>query len=161
MKLHAWLLLIVLAAIAAFSVLNWSTFISPTDLSLGFTSVHMPLGLVMLGMLLLIVMLCLMFAVYIQGKALLESHQHAKALKAQRELADQAEASRFTELRNYLESQLRAQEAKNSELKTDILARIEQQENHLRTAIEEAGNTLAAYIGEMDDRLGKKPGGGS
>ncbi|NMC97832.1 MAG: LapA family protein, partial [Deltaproteobacteria bacterium] len=41
-----------------------------------------------------------------------------------------------------------------------ILARIEQQENHLRTAIEEAENTLAAYIGEMDDRLGKKTDGG-
>lgn len=161
MKLHSLLLLIILAAIAAFSALNWSTFISPTNLSLGFTSVHMPLGLVMLGMLVLIVMLCLMFVVYIQAKALLESHQHAKALKAQRELADQAELSRFTELRNYLEGQLRAQEAKSSELKTEILARIEQQENHLRTAIEEAGNTLAAYIGEMDDRLGKKPGGGS
>jgi ribose/xylose/arabinose/galactoside ABC-type transport system permease subunit len=68
MKLHSLLLLIILAAIAAFSALNWSTFISPTNLSLGFTSVHMPLGLVMLGMLVLIVMLCLMFVVYIQPK---------------------------------------------------------------------------------------------
>jgi len=121
MKLHSWLLLIILAAMAAFSALNWSTFVSPTNLSLGFTSVHMPLGLVMLGILVLIVMLCLMFVVYIQAKALLESHQHAKALKAQRELADQAELSRFTELRNYLESQLRAQEVKNSELKRTFL----------------------------------------
>lgn len=156
MKFHTWVLLIILAAIAAFAALNWSTFIAPTSLSLGFTSVHMPLGLVMLGMLVLIVTLCLMFVVYIQAKALLESHQHAKELKVQRELADQTELSRFTELRSYLEGQLRIQENKNSEFKTEIVARIEQQENNLRTAIEEAGNTLAAYIGEMDDRLGKK-----
>jgi hypothetical protein len=55
---------------------------------------------------------------------LLEARRHAKELQAQRELADQAEVSRFTELRAYLDTRL-------SELE----------------------NSLSAQIGEMRERL--------
>ena len=49
MYLRTLMILAVLGLIAVFSALNWSAFIAPTALSLGFTSVEAPLGLILLG----------------------------------------------------------------------------------------------------------------
>ena len=155
MKLHTLLLLLILAAIAAFAALNWNIFITPTDLSLGVTNVQMPLGLVMLGLLVFLTILFLVFVVYLQTSALLENRRHSRELKANKELAGQAEASRFTELHNFLEAELLKQANLNAESKSDVLARLDQLEHDLRTLIEESGNTLAAYIGELEDHLEK------
>lgn len=163
MKFHTIFLLLVLAAIAAFAALNWSVFNTPTNLSLGFTAVQLPLGLVMLGLLTFLTALFLMFVVYIQGSSLLETRRHSRELRANRELADQAEASRFTELRTFLEAELTKQANLNAESKSNVLARIDQLEHDLRSFMEQSGNTLAAYIGELEDRLEKTripPNGG-
>ena len=106
MPLRTVLLLVVLAAIALFAALNWSAFLAPTTLTLGFAEVQAPLGLIMLGLVAVLTALFLAYLVYLQTTVLLESRRHAKELQAQRELADQAEASRFTELRGYLDSRL-------------------------------------------------------
>lgn len=155
MKIHSMLLLLILAAIAAFAALNWGIFLTPSELSLGYTTVHVPLGLVMLGILIFITTLFLAFMVYLQGSVLLEARRHARELQSNRELADQAEASRFTELLVFLESELTKQSALHNESKTALLARIDQLEYDSRSFMEQSGNTLAAYIGELEDRLEK------
>jgi uncharacterized integral membrane protein len=163
MKLHTLFLLLVLAVIAAFAALNWSVFITPTDLSLGYATVQMPLGLLMLGLLFFLTALFLVYVVYLQGSALLETRRQSRDLQANRELADRAEASRFTELRAFLEAELTKQGNLNAETKSSILARVDQLELDLRTFMEQSGNTLAAYIGELEERLEKRgnpPAGG-
>jgi hypothetical protein len=45
-------------------------------------------------------------------------------------------------------------------VKAEALARIDQARNELRDSIEQAGNTLAAYIGELEDRLEGRPAPG-
>lgn len=157
MKLHTFLLLLVLAAIAAFATLNWSVFIMPTALSLGYADVQMPLGLVMLGLLVFLTAIFLVFVVYLQGSALFETRRQTRELLANRELADKAEASRFTELRTFLEAELSRHASLNAEAKSEIVARVDQLEHKIHTVIDESGNTLAAYIGELEDRL-DKPG---
>lgn len=156
MKLHTLLLLLILAAIAAFAALNWSVFITPTELSLGFTAVQMPLGLVMLGLLFFLAALFLVYIVYLQGSALLETRRHSRELLANKELADRAEASRFTELRAFMEEEFKKQIDLNAESKSSILERVDQLEHDLRSFVEQSGNTLAAYIGELEDRLEKR-----
>jgi predicted deacetylase len=106
MPLRTVLLLILLIAVALFAALNWSAFLQPTILSLGVTQVQAPLGLIMLGLIAFITALFLAYLVYLQTTVLMESRRHAKELQVQRELADQAEASRFTELRTHLDSRL-------------------------------------------------------
>lgn len=156
MKLHTLFLLLVIAVIAAFAALNWSVFITPTELSLGYTTVQMPLGLLMLGLLFFLTALFLVYVVYLQGSALLETRRQSRDLQANRELADSAEASRFTELRNFLEAELTNQSNQNAEAKASILARVDQLEHDLRTFMEQSANTLAAYIGELDERFEKR-----
>lgn len=155
MKLHSLLLLLVLAAVAAFAALNWGVFLSPTELSLGFTTVSMPLGLIMLGLLAVVTTLFLAFVVYLQGSVLFEARRHSRELQANRELADRAEASRFTELRAFLETELAKQSIQNGDSKDALLARIDRLEHEFRSFMEQSGNTLAAYIGELEDRLEK------
>lgn len=137
MHLRNVALLVLLVLVALFAVLNWSVIMAPTTLSLGFAQVQAPLGLVLLGMLALVTAAFLFYLVYLQSSVLLEARRHARELQASRELADQAEASRFTELRAVLET------------------RIAQLERELRGAIEQSGNSLSAYVGELGDRLDK------
>jgi uncharacterized integral membrane protein len=126
MHLRNVALLVVLVAVAVFAALNWSVITAPTTLSLGFAEVQAPLGLVLLVMLAAITALFLFYLVYLQTTVLLEHRRHSRELETQRQLADQAEVSRFTELRTLLE------------------ARLDQVEN-----------SLAASIGDLADRLGR------
>ena len=143
MRARSLLLLLLLTLIAAFVAVNWSVINAPASLSLGVTQVQAPLGTVMLG---LMAILCVAFVVQLalsQGSFLVEARRHAKEMKAQRDLADQAEASRFTELRGVMEAQLRT-----------LAERMDQSEESLRAEIREHANSLAAMLGQIDDRMG-------
>lgn len=156
MQIRTLTLLLVLGAVAAFAALNWSAFMAPTTLSLGVAEVQAPLGLIMLGLIAVITALFLLFVVYMQTTVLLEARRHARELQANRDLADKAEVSRFTELRAYLDAELQQQATRDDEMHAALLARLEQVEQGLRASVEESGNTLAAYIGELEDRLQKR-----
>ncbi|MBU1405424.1 MAG: LapA family protein [Proteobacteria bacterium] len=158
MKVRTLFLLIVLVAIAAFAALNWSAFMAPATLSLGVANIQAPLGLVMLGMTAFLVVLFLVFVVYLQTSLLFDTRRNARELQACHELADQAEASRFTELRGFLEEALKKQADADDEARAAMMARLDQLDRDLRSAIEESGTTLSAYIGELEDRLERTKG---
>jgi len=157
MKLRTVLLLLVLGAIAAFSALNWNTFTAPTPLSLGLAEVQAPLGVIMLGVVVFLTAFFLVFVVYVQASALFDSRRHAQELQLNRELADKAEASRFTELRKFLEGEL--EKLGNRDVRAPassdaaILARLDRLEQALLTAFEHSENSVAAYVGELEDRI--------
>ncbi|MFT4269359.1 MAG: LapA family protein [Xenophilus sp.] len=145
MGVRTGILLIIVLLIAALSALNWGTLAAPAVMSLGFMQVTAPLGLVMLG---LTVLLGLFFSVYVlwlQTTVLMDARRHTKEMQAQRDLADRAEASRFTELRTFLAAQEADHMAHNGERHAAVLARIEQLEN-----------ALAAHIGQLEDRLERR-----
>jgi uncharacterized integral membrane protein len=145
MKLSTVLFAVILVLVVAFSAANWQTIVAPTTISLLFTTIQAPLGLILIGTLLVVTVFFLAFLVYLQTSVLLEARRHARELQAQRQLADQAEASRFTDLRAFLDGELKA-----------VVARVDASEQSLKQSIEHAGNSLAAYIGELEDRLEKR-----
>lgn len=153
MKIRTLLLLLVLVAIAAFAALNWGAFMATTTLSLGVADVQAPLGLVMLGMIVFVSAVFLVFLVYLQASILLEARRHARELQANRGLADKAEASRFTELRGFLDGELKRLANLNAESKTAVLTRLDALDQGLRLAMEQSENTLSACLGELEDRL--------
>ena len=100
--------------------------------------------------------LCLLFTVWaisLQASVLRDTREHTKALQAQRELADKAEASRFSELRSHLTTELQ----RVSQIATDghgeLLNRMSHMEGALRLTLEQTSNAVAASIGEFEDRL--------
>ena len=153
MKVRTLFLLIVVAAIAAFAALNWNAFMTKTSLSLGVAVVEAPLGLVMLGIVVFLAVLFLVFVVYLQTSFLLDARRNAKELQSNRELAEHAEASRFTELRGFLDAEMKKQADLNAQSRAAVLARLDQLDSDLRSSVEQTGNTLSAYIDELEDRL--------
>jgi len=122
--IRALIFFLVLVFVGLFAAINWGVFTALTPISLGFTTVQAPLGLIMLG---LIAFLCVLFTVWVivlQANSLRDARRQTKELQAQRDLADKAEASRFTELR------------------ADVLKRID-----------ESANATAAHIAQLEDRL--------
>ena len=153
MYLRTLMILAVLGLIAVFSALNWTAFIAPTALSLGFTSVEAPLGLILLAIVALLTLLFLVYITYLQSTVLLESRRHARELQSQRDLAEQAETSRFNQLRTSMETELEKLAGDMEQSKSLLLTRLDQLERDLRGALEQTGNSLAAYIGELEDRF--------
>lgn len=160
MRIRTLLLLLVLVAVAAFSTLNWNEFVTPTKLSLGLTTVQAPLGLILLGLLIFLTAFFLVFVLYMQSTVLLDTRRHTRELQTNRDLADKAEASRFTELRQCLDLGLKEQASLHAASQAAVLGRLDKLDQELRLKLEQTENSLSAYIAELEDRLttgGLKP----
>jgi hypothetical protein len=153
MYLRTVLIIFVLTVLGFFVAMNWNAFMAQTTLSVGFTSVEAPLGLILLGITGILTLLFLIYLVYVQSSALIETRRHGRELQSQREIADRAEESRFQQLRSAMEEELRDLEKQTKESGTAILARLDELERQMRSTVEQSGNTLAAYIGEIEDRF--------
>jgi uncharacterized integral membrane protein len=160
MNLRAFSLTLVLALVllAAFATLNWAAIATPSTLSLGFAEVSAPLGMVMLIFTAAISGLFIIYIVLLQAGVILDARRLTKEVKAQRELADTAEASRFTELRTLLEAELRRLEAQGAASGREVGARIEQSERSMQLKLTEATATLSAHLGEIEDKLDRSLG---
>ena len=156
MRTKTLLLVVVIVLIATFAVLNVDEFTRVSTLSLGFTTMQLPLGLVMLMLITAILLIFLATTLYMHSTNLMETRKYAKELTAQRELADRAEASRFTELRRYLESQAELAMNQGSDTIAAFDRRMKQTENLLLQRLqrlEQSDNSNAAYWRQQDDAL--------
>jgi uncharacterized integral membrane protein len=146
MRFRSIPLLLVLAVTAVFVVMNWSVIVSPTTLSMGARTFEAPLGLVLLGLMALLGVSFILYALSLQGSALFESRRHAREVQTQRDLADKAEASRFTELRDFMSAELLRVTQAEEAMRAQIMARIDSLEQQSRS-------TLTQQIGELEGRL--------
>lgn len=160
MQIATILLLIVLVLTGLFAALNWPVFTAPMTLFVGVTNVELPLGLLMLGVLAVVSLLFIASALALQARSLGELRRHGRELQAQRQLADQAEASRFTELREFMSAELERVARNSDAVRDTLLARLDRMESQQRLLIEQTGNTLSSYIGELEDRFERGAGRG-
>jgi len=121
---RALIFFLVLVFIGLFAAINWPVFTAMTPISLGFTNVEAPLGLIMLGLVTFMSVLFTVWVIVLQATSLRDARRQTKELQAQRDLADRAEASRIAELRN------------------DLLKRLD-----------ENTNSIAAHIAQLEDRI--------
>ncbi len=151
MNFRTILLLLVVAAIGALAALNWYTLSAMTVVSFGVMTLEAPLGLIMLGLTALLAVFFLAYVLSLQGSVLMDTRRHTKEMQAQRELADKAEASRFTELRSFLEAQ-------NQRSQSELMGRLDVMENRVAARAQESDNSMAAYLGQLEQQLhSRKP----
>ena len=153
MRIRTILFVAFILLVAGFVALNVDEFTRVSVLSLGFTTLQVPLGLLMLLLLVVATVVFLASTLYIQSKNLLEARTHTRELTIQRELADKAEASRFTELRTYLEELAQTEERRETAMGTVLADRFAQQEKMLLARMEQSDNAIAAHLGQVEDRL--------
>ena len=126
------LLLIIAVLIGGLAALNWEILAAPSEVNLGLTTIHAPLGILMLGLTLLLCVLFIAYVLSLQGSVMLEARRHNKEMTAQRELADKAEASRFTDLRAHLDKEVgRLSEVIHNHTR-ETLSRVDRAEMGLR-----------------------------
>jgi len=137
MRILTVAVLAVAALVVGVAALNWAAIVAPGTLSLGITTVQAPLGLTLLVLMGALAGLLALHGAMLQGSALMDARRLSKEVLASRDLADKAEASRFTELRACME----ALEARQREV------------------IEQTGNSLAASVGQLEDKVDRVLGG--
>ena len=137
MNLLTFALLIAFALIGILITLNWALISQNTPLNFGVAQVDAPLGLVLVGMIITLSALFLLYIVYMQANMLLENRRRDKEMAEQRALADTAEASRFTDLRQYLQDEINNIARAREDHKLQIMARLDRMESGL------AGNSKA------------------
>ena len=138
MGILGYIVLAALLLLILFAASNWGALTAPTALGFLGASVEAPLGLILLGFAVGFALLALVYGALQRTTMLLESRRQAQALEAQRQLADNAEASRLAELK----------------------AQMEREFAITRRTMEESVNTLAATIGEVDDRIRRRASAG-
>jgi len=116
-------ILIVAALLGLFVWLNWTALSAVTPISLGWTTIRAPLGLVLLLPLLVVCVLLPAWAISLQARLLRDVRTVTQALQ-QREAAEREETARLVDLR------------------IDFMR-----------ALKEGLNTTAARIRELEDRL--------
>lgn len=142
-------ILFALFLLAVFTLANWSALTAPTALSFLVFEVEGPLGVLLLGVTLVLVALFTLYALTLRTNMLMESRRHNQELQAQRKLAESAEASRLSELRQQIEREFAVLRGslEAAGARTDSL------EQSLKRALDESTNSLAAYVGEIDEKL--------
>lgn len=135
MYLRAILIVIMIGALALFTVANLNAFTTPTTLSLIVGAVEAPLGLMLLGVVAVLTALFLIYIVYLQSSVLFETRRHERELHTQRELA-----------------------RRNDSEIMQVLARLDRLDGYLRRSIEQCQNSLAAAMAEIEDCLANSLG---
>ena len=158
MRIRSISLILGIVLTTAFVALNLEEFNRLSLLSLGFTSVQAPLGMIMLVALAAALLIFLLFSAYAKSAYLIDNRRTSQELKAQRELADKAETSRFTELQQYLAAESHAVADREAETTLRIDERLARLQEDLESRIEQSTNTLAACIGELEDRVDQAVG---
>jgi hypothetical protein len=137
-------LVILTLLLAIFSWQNWPAIRGTVDPETGALAVPSRFlwldlavapGLVLLGTCALLALLYLAYTTQVRTSGLVESRRWAREVEAARKLADEAEASRFEQLRG------------------DLDARFGSLEDGLRSELNDTHNVLVAHLTELDERL--------
>ena len=153
MRARLLFLVVAILLVAGFAALNWSEFIRPTTLSFGVGVIDAPLGLVILGVLGVSLLSFLIASAVQESRYLMESGRHARTLQAQRDLAEKAEASRFTDLRQQLDAHLRENRQRESIAATELEKTMVQSQRELRNQLEQINRTLDGRLTELEGRI--------
>jgi uncharacterized integral membrane protein len=153
MRARLLFLFIAILLVAGFAAQNWPEFLRTSPLTFGVVQEEAPLGLIMLAALGVTLLVFLLSSAMQESRFLIESSRHAKSLQAQRDLAEKAEVSRFTDLRQQLDAHLRENRQHESIVATEFEKVVVQNQRELRNQLDQISRTLDARLGELEGRI--------
>lgn len=156
MRAVSTVVVLALLLLAGLAVLNQQQLLQADQLELGFRSIEWPLGLALLGVAVLALLLTLLAAAVDHRRHLAHLRQTEQQLQAQRNLADKAEGSRLLEVQRHLDLLAQASEHREREWAAHMDQRLGQVQGSLQRHLDDVGNSLAAQLGEVEDRLERR-----
>ncbi|WP_457637115.1 DNA cytosine methyltransferase [Oceanithermus sp.] len=152
MNLRTLTVLVVLLLVALFAALNWPLITAPAEINLVITRISAPVGLILLAVIAFLSVLYFVFLAMIETSALLEVRRYAREVEQARKLADKAEASRFAELKKFLEAELSGLKGGQQGLREHVASVVEE----ARAALSLEHDTLKSQHGELGQRIDGK-----
>lgn len=153
MKILGPLILVGFFLFGIFILANWSALAAPATLSFVAFSFEAPLGLLLLGIILVFAAVFVVYVLILRTTMLMDARRYARELKAQQQLAETAEASRLSELRSQLNHEFAQLRETADQSRIYFSTQVEKVEEALRNLIEETSRSQLAYIGEVEDKL--------
>jgi hypothetical protein len=153
MRARTVLFVLAAAVLVVLALLNGPELARPSPINLVWRTVNLPLGLVLLGLLALVWVASLASGVALRARHRRELQSQEEALKSQRDLADRAEASRFLDLRQTLDTHLREARQRETALPDQLEQALGKHQRELRNQMEGLHRALATRMGEMEARL--------
>ena len=153
MRTRTILLVVAILLVAGFAALNWSEIVHTAPLSFGLMVTYAPLGLILLVLLGITLVLFLASTAAIRTQSLMEYRQHQKTLEAQRELAEKAEASRFTDLRGSLDQHLKAMRERDAIAASEFDKAMMQSRREMQQQMEQMNRMISSRLNEIEQRL--------
>ena len=154
MRTRTIVLVVAILLVAGFAALNWSEVVRSAPLSFGVMVTYAPLGLILLGLLGITLILFLASSIAMRTQSLMDYRQHQKTLEAQRELADRAEASRFTDLRASLDQHLKDMRERDAIAASEFDKAMLQRRREMQTQMEQMHRMISSRLNEIEQRLG-------
>src|SRR6185369_8746151 len=111
------------------------------------------LGLIMLAVFGVTLLVFLFSSAMQESRHLVESNRHHKTLQAQRDLAEKAETSRFTDLRQQLDTHLRENRQRESVVASEFEKAMMQHQRELHSQLDTINRTLDARFNELESRF--------
>jgi hypothetical protein len=153
MRARVILLVVAILLVAGFAAMNWDEFTRTAPLSFGTTVQYAPLGLIMLGLLAVLLLAFVISAAMHRTQTLVETRHHYREMEAQRDLAEKAEASRFTDLRQYMDTQLRDLHRRDEIAATEFHRAMVEAQRDLRTHLDQTHRMMSARFDEFERRM--------
>lgn len=153
MRARLLFIIVAILLVAGFAAQNWSEVQRTSPLIFGVVVSNAPLGLILLGVLGLSFLVFLVSSAAQESRHLFEHRRYAKTLEAQRDLAEKAEASRFTDLRQHIDTHLGEGRQREAVAGTEFEKAMVQSQRELRNQVEQMNRTLATQLAELESRL--------
>jgi len=153
MRARLVILVLAILAVAGFAAQNWAEFNRVSPLTFGVITEQASLGLIMLTLLGIALVAFLVSSIVQQTRHLVDTRHHVKELERQRDLADRAEASRFTELRQHLDLQLKELRQRDAIAATELEKSVVSNQRELRHQLEAMNRLLTSRLSEIESRL--------
>ena len=153
MRARLVFLIAIVLLVAGFTAMNWTEILRTAPLSFGWRVIEAPLGLILLSLMGALLVAFLVGSAVQQSDILLQTHHHTKTLQAQRDLAERAEASRYTELRKQLDEHLRSNLEREAIAATEFEKSMVQSQRELRNQLDLMNKTLASRLDAFEGRF--------
>ncbi|HXD39932.1 MAG TPA: hypothetical protein VN649_05180 [Ramlibacter sp.] len=153
MRARLFFLVVAILLVAGFAAQNWPEFTRTSPLNFGVVVEEAPLGLIMLAVFGVTLLFFLMGSAMQESRHMRETSRHAKTLQAQRDLAEKAEASRFTDLRQQLDTHLRDNRQRESIVASEFEKAMVQNQRELRSQLDAISRMLDGRLNELESRL--------
>lgn len=153
MHLRSVFLLLLFVLCSVFLIVNWEGVMAEVNVNLLWTEIQAPLGLILLLGPGLLILLCLIYGFVQQAALSMDLRRVNKQLQQARDLAQKAELSRFTELKNELQKQIMQLQNQSAARHSSLMAAVNGVQAAVDESAQETVNSLSASVGEVEDRL--------